>query len=45
MLVMVINGAYSIFKVEGLIALTHDATSAENEAEPLIHKPLGLEKF
>ena len=46
MLVMVINGAGSIFEVELLIPLSHDATSAaENEAAPIAHIPLGLEKL
>ena len=39
------NGADSIFEVELLIPLSHDATSAaENEAATVAHKPLGLEK-
>ena len=46
MLVRVINGADSIFEVNLLILLSDDATmAAENEAEPITHKVLGLEKF
>ena len=42
----VINGADSIFEVELLIRLSHDATSAdENEAAPIICESLGLDKF
>ena len=42
----VLNGADSIFEVELLIPLSHDATwAAENEAVQIAHKPLGLEKF
>ena len=45
MLVRVINGPDSIFEVELLISLSHDATSAaENEVAPITHNPLGLEK-
>ena len=40
------NGADSIFEVELLIPLSHDATSAaESEAAPITHIPLGLEKI
>ena len=46
MLVRVINGADSIFEVDLLISLPDDAKlAAENEAEPITHKLLGLEKF
>ena len=46
MLVRVIDGADSIFEVVMLIPLSYDATSAaENEAAPITHKPLGLERF
>ena len=45
MLVRIINDADSTFDVKLLIPLSHDATSsAENEAAPITHKPLGLEK-
>ena len=40
------NGADSIFEVELLIPLSHDATSAaENEAAPITCKSLSLDKF
>ena len=46
MWVRVINGADSIFEDNLLIPLSHDATSAtENEAAPITHKLLGLEKL
>ena len=46
MLVRVIHGADSIFEDNLLIPLSHDATSAaENEAAPITHKLLGLEKL
>mgnify|MGYP001796231059 FL=1 len=42
----VVNGANSIFQVDLLIPLSHDATSAaENEAARMTHKLLGLEQF
>ena len=42
----VINGAGSIFEADILIPLSHSATpAAENEAEPITQKPLGLETF
>ena len=44
MLDRVVNGADSIFEVELLILLSHDATStAENEAAPITYEPQGLE--
>ena len=44
MLFRVVNGADSIFEVELLIPLTHDAMSAaENEAATKIHKQTGIE--
>ena len=49
MLVRGTNGPDSIFEVDLLIPLSHDATSAaENEAAPaapITHKPSGLEKI
>ena len=43
MSVRVINCADSIFEVELLIPLSHDATlAAENEAAPITHKPLSF---
>ena len=46
MLVRVISGADSIFEFKLLIPLSHDATSAAvNEAAPITHKSLGLDKF
>ena len=45
MYVIVKNGADSTFEVGLLIPLSHDATSAgENEAVPITHNLLGLEK-
>ena len=45
MRVRVINGADSIFELDLLIPLSHDATSAaENEAARITHKLLGLEQ-
>ena len=45
MRVRVINGADSIFELDLLIPLSHDATSAaENEAARISHKLLGLEQ-
>ena len=44
MLVRVINGADSIFEIDLLVPLSHDATSAaENEAASMTHKLLGSE--
>ena len=41
----VLNGADSIFEVKLLTPLSHDATlAAANEAAPITHKQLGLEK-
>ena len=46
MLVRVIRGADSKFEVDSLIPLSHDAMSTkENEAAPITHKLLGLERF
>ena len=43
MLVRVINGADSIFEIDLLVPLSHDATSAaEIEAASMTHKLLGL---
>ena len=44
MFVRVIKGADSVFKVDLLIPLSHDATSAaDNETVPVTHKLIGLE--
>ena len=44
-MVRVLNGADFIFELKLLTPLSHDATSAaKNEAEPITHKQLGLEK-
>ena len=46
MRVSVITGADSIFDVDLLVLLSHDATSAaENEAAPISYELLGLEKL
>ena len=46
MLARVINGSESIFEVDLLIPLSHDATSAaENKAAGISHRLLGLEQF